>query len=69
MELRRRKLQRLTGKLTIKSYPENPDAWSETLTPTEGYWRLELGDAVEVDRVVKNMGEASIKVHNTVTGA
>lgn len=46
----------------VKYFPENPDAWSETLTPPEGTWYGGISNChVELDLVYKRVGEASIR--------
>jgi hypothetical protein len=55
--------------MPIKTYPENPDAWGETLTPTEGYW---YGGgsygSISVDLVNKAVGNGSIRCNSNTDG-
>jgi hypothetical protein len=55
--------------MPIKTYPENPDAWGETLTPTEGYW---YGGGsygtISVDLVNKAVGNGSIRCNSNTDG-
>jgi len=57
--------------MPIKTYPENPDAWGETLTPTEGYWYAGgtpgAGD-IYLDLVNKAVGNGSIRCNSNSDG-
>lgn len=46
--------------LPAGTYPEDPESWSESLTPSEGFWFSDVGQVV-LDTVIKYSGMASIQ--------
>jgi len=64
----RKDIHRIRNKIMIygladKSVPADKDAWTESLTPTDGAWSAAAGD-VTLDTAFKAKGSASIKVHS-----
>jgi len=57
-------------RLAEVSYPANPDAWSESLTPNEGYWigGGSYGD-ISLDLVNKAVGSSSIRCNSNTDGS
>jgi hypothetical protein len=55
--------------MPIKTYPENSDAWGETLNPTEGFW-YGIGSygSISVDPVNKAVGNGSIRSNSNSDG-
>lgn len=47
--------------MPVVTYPEDPDSWSESVTPAEGYWFSGTAGTVARDIFVKVYGEASIR--------
>ncbi|MCJ7768687.1 hypothetical protein MUP79_09895 [Candidatus Bathyarchaeota archaeon] len=63
----RKDIHRVRNKITIygapdKSVPLNKDAWTESLTPSDGVWSATSG-TVSLDTNVKMKGSASIKLY------
>ena len=49
------------------TYPEDPDSWSESLTPLEGVWHVESGDELRLS-TKSAVGSHSIENYVSTTG-
>lgn len=62
-------IHRIRNKITAygvadRSVPLDKDAWTESLTPSDGSWSAPAGE-ISLDTATKVKGSASIKSHNT----